>query len=315
MAGYAVDPGVGVEGFAPAMPAISVIVPTYNRVEALQRCLSSLTAQTQPNYEIIVVDDGSTDDSAGYVRQAAANWTGSLRLICQPNSGPASARNRGWRDSQAEIIAFIDADCAASSERWLAELVGALNRSGAAGIGGPIVDPDPRSRVALYVETAGFFRQRVRHGQVDYLLGSNVAYRREALAAVGGFRESRKVGAEDADLSFRLLRAGYRLAVTDQATVWHYGAPTTLKALARSVYRYGFGSALLSAEWHNNRTPLRELARHTGAIILSPALALRIAPKVGLRRALAFWPVIATEHAAFVVGLLSGLWQRTTQPQ
>ena len=297
------------------MPAISVIVPTYNRVDFLNGCLSSLLAQTQPNYEIIVVDDGSTDDSADYVRQMATNWTGSLRLICQPNGGPASARNRGWRDSQAEIVAFIDADCAASSERWLEELTGALNRSGAAGIGGPIVDPDPRSRVAQYLETAGFFRQRVRHGQVDYLLGGNVAFRREALAAVGGFREDRRVWNEDADLSFRLLKADYRLAVTDQAGVWHYGAPTTFMALAQSLYRYGYGSALMSAEWQNRRTPLRELARHSGAFILSPALALRYAPTVGLRRALGFWPVIATEHAAFVGGLLNGLWQRTARPR
>lgn len=290
-----------------------MIVPTYNHVALLQGCLASLLEQTQPNYEIIVVDDGSTDDTAACVRQIAEAWTGTLRLICQPNSGPASARNRGWRESQAERIAFIDADCAASSACWLAELVAALDGSGAAGMGGPIVDPAPRSRIALYLETAGFFRQRVRHGQVDYLLSGNVAFRRAALVAVGGFREDRGLWNEDADLSFRLRQAGYELAITEDACVWHYGAPATLKALARSLFRYGQGNARLSSEWHNDRTPLRELARHAGACILSPALALRYTPKVGLRRALTFTPAIATEHAAFVAGMMSGLLTRPRQ--
>ncbi len=140
---------------------------------------------------------------------------------------------------------------------------------------------------------------------MDYLLTANVAFRRDALLAVQGFAEREGAWCEDADLSFRLRQAGYRLRVSASGRVTHYGSPRSVRGLARELYRYGYGNSVLSRNWTNGRTPLVELTRHTGGVVLAPILALRLAPRVGLLQALSFIPLFALEHAAFAAGLLS----------
>jgi glycosyltransferase involved in cell wall biosynthesis len=290
---------------------VSVVIPAYNRASFVARCLAPLITQSYPRdrYEIILVDDGSTDGLADVARVFVGAWPGQFRLIQQPNGGPASARNTGIRASTADIIAFTDSDCVVSSD-WLEHLAGALVRSDAAGVGGPIVDAAPPSWVAHYLASGNFYRHRVRGGQVDYLLTANVAFRRPALAAVGGFSEREGAWGEDADLSFRLRQAGHRLMLTDCGAVTHYGAPASVRGLVRDLYRYGRGSAVLSRNWTNGRTPGVELIRHAAAVELAPFIALARAPRVGLWRALSFWPLVEIEHSAFIAGLLSGLMGR-----
>ncbi|HEX9067519.1 MAG TPA: glycosyltransferase [Ktedonobacterales bacterium] len=294
-------------------PMVSVIMPAYNAAAWLPRTLASLAAQdySAPRYELILVDDGSTDNTADVARRFAASWSGTMRVLTKANGGPGSARNWGVADSQAEVIAFIDADCAAAPD-WLRSLVTPLAESDAAGIGGAIVGASPMGWVATYLEATGLYRQRVRHGQVDYLLTGNAAFRRAALQAVDGFKEH--AWAEDADLSFRLRAAGYSLLVTQQGRVVHYGAPTTMRALARELYRYGCGSYWQSRHWPHGRQPAHELVRHAGAIVLSLGLALRLTPRVGWWAALRYWPLVVVEHGAFCWGILTARWGHT-RPQ
>lgn len=290
---------------------VSVVVPVYNRAEAVQACLASLFAQTYPRarYEIIVVDDGSTDHTPAEVRASAAAWDGACRLVQKSNGGPASARNVGIGASQADIIAFTDSDCVAAPD-WLEQLISALAASGAAGVGGPLVNSPPKGWVARYLHAAAFFRHRVRHGRVDYLLTANVAFRRAALLAVHGFSEREGAWCEDADLSFRLAQAGYTLLLAGQGLVTHYGTPTSIRDFIKSLYRYGYGNVVLSPRWKNRRTPLAEFIRHGGAIVLSPVLALSYLRAAGIWRAMSFWPLIVVEHTAFVAGLISARAQR-----
>ncbi len=94
---------------------VSVIVPLYNKSKYIARTLDSILAQTYPYFEIIVVDDGSTDNSSEIVK----NYTDSrLRLIHQGNSGPGAARNRGLKESSAPLVAFLDAD-----DEWLPDFL------------------------------------------------------------------------------------------------------------------------------------------------------------------------------------------------
>lgn len=281
--------------------SVSVVIPAHNSAAYIGQLLPSLFAQTYPRFEIILVDDGSSDATAAVAEQALARWGGAGRVLRQRNGGPGSARNAGLRASSADAIAFIDADCVADPD-WLASLTQAL-ASGATGAGGFVRTLAPTGWVASYLDACQFYRQRVRHGVVEYLLTANAAFRREALAYVGGFTERPGVWAEDADLSFRLKRQGYTLALAHGGAVTHAGAPTSPLGLARTLYRYGFGSAALSHVWRNGRTPAVELIRHAGAAALAPWLALRLRRRVGLARALSYWPLIALEHASFCWGL------------
>jgi glycosyltransferase involved in cell wall biosynthesis len=287
--------------------AVSVVVPAYNCAPALERCLAALMAQSYPRdrYEIIVVDDGSTDDTAARAQALAVAWEGRLRVIRKANGGPASARNAGIAatDAGTEVIAFIDADCVAEPD-WLACLAEQLASTGADGVGGPLVNIVPPGWISRYLHAARFYRHRVRHGQVEYLVTANVAYRRAALLAVGGFSQRDGVWGEDADLSFRLIQSGYRLLLAQQGIVFHYGTPTSLGGFIRELYRYGYGSGILARGWPRGRQPDIQLARHAGAAVLSPVLALSYAREAGLLQAVSFAPLIAIEHATFCAGLL-----------
>jgi glycosyltransferase involved in cell wall biosynthesis len=289
-------------------PFVSVVIPAYNRASFVRECLAPLLAQTYPRdrYEIILVDDGSTDGLADTAREFVGAWPGQFSVLQKPNGGPASARNAGIRASRADIVAFTDSDCVAAPD-WLEHLVRALMASDAAGVGGPILNVAPPGWVAQYLISGHFFRHRVHRGQVDYLLTQNIACRRHTLAAIGGFSEHEGAWSEDADLSFRLRQAGYTLFLTDRGVVTHYGTPASISALIRNLYRYGRGSYVLSLNWTNGRTPAVELIRHTAAVALAPYIALSRARRVGLWRALSFWPLVAIEHGAFIAGLMSGL--------
>ncbi|HEY7347991.1 MAG TPA: glycosyltransferase [Ktedonobacterales bacterium] len=287
---------------------MSIVISAYNRAGFLPTCLSSLCTQTYPSsrYEIIVVDDGSSDGTADKAREVLSHWGGAFQVIQKANGGPASARNAGIRASQADVIAFIDSDCVADSN-WLTALTDVLNSSDAAGVGGPLVNSSPKGWVSNYLNAADFYRHRVRAGKVDYLLTANVAFRRIALLQVKGFAVLDGVWSEDADLSFRLVQSGYTLLLAKQGIVTHYGTPVSVRGLIKNLYRYGYGNCVLSIHWKNGRTPGTELIRHGGAIVLSPFLALSYTRRVGLAWAVAFWPLIAIEHTAFVVGLISGM--------
>lgn len=297
---------------APATPmSVSVVIPAYNSAAHVERLLASLRAQTYPRdrYEVILVDDGSGDDTAARAERVMADWAGDAgRVLRKPNGGPASARNAGARASTADVIAYIDADCVADAD-WLEQVVGALaaGADSAAGAGGPLRNVAAPGWVSDYLDACQFYRQRTRNGVVDYLLTANVAFRRVALAQVGGFAERPGVWAEDADLSFRLKQQGYALLLASGGAVTHFGSPGTVRGLCRELYRYGYGAAVLSRNWRNGRTPTTEMIRHGGAALLAPLLAWRLRRRVGLLRAMSYWPLITLEHLAFCWGLCMGV--------
>lgn len=296
---------------AATSPVVSVVIPTYNRPLQLQACLRSLFAQTYPrdDFEIIVVDDGSTDDTAAVALATGKDWAGELTVVRKSNGGPASARNAGIAAARGEVIAFIDSDCEADPD-WLEGVVGELLRSGADGVGGPIRNVMSPGWVPNYLSSTSFYRHRARDGKVDYLLTANVAFRRRALERVGGFTEREGAWGEDADLSFRLSATGHTLLLAPGGAVTHYGTPVSLSGLTRELYRYGFGNAILSPGWGQRRPSRVEFVRHGGAVALAPVLVLSHARSAGLLRAISFYPLIVLEHTAFMVGLARGIARR-----
>lgn len=195
----------------------SVVVPTYDRPERLRGAIESVVAQDADDYEILVVDDGSTLPEQHDQLRALEDEYEILRVLEQENAGPAAARNRGWRAARSDIILFTDDDCLVPPN-WVESLSTAFE-PGVAAVGGPFVPHESHfesSRFAKYhrwqaedmyrpIEQARRQSEPLPHG-----ITANIAYRRSVLEEVGGFDEAFPVaGGEDADLIRRVADLGY----------------------------------------------------------------------------------------------------------
>ena len=226
----------------------SVVIPTRNRALVLERCLEALGRQEMDVSftEIIVVDDGSTDDTAERVRRAAEQGKLSIRLLKGKGRGPAAARNIGWRAASAPVVLFTDDDCEPAPRRN-ADLVELLEQNPAlAGVGGKITKIR-EGVVPRFVDDEGYLAHPGADGSADYLVTANAAYRKAALQEVGGFNESFPcAGGEDPELSFRLRARGAKLAKIEGGVVFH-NHPRSLIDLYGMNWRYGRGAFNLTA--------------------------------------------------------------------
>lgn len=242
----------------PDSPIISVVIATFNRKHLLAGCLDSLANQVSASglFELIVVNDGSTDDTASYLDTFSATVAFPVKVCHQANSGVAAARNQGIALASGDVIAFTDDDCLLRAD-WIASLVRLwqLAADDVGGIGG-LLDTvcDTDSLLADYLRFIDEFNHlpvitplavRPRHisrcdgtEQVAYLRTSNASFRVAALRKVGSFNEAfRRPGGEDPDLSYRILAAGYRLVCSAELRVMHRSRPD-YKAYFESLANY-----------------------------------------------------------------------------
>ncbi|MGD8792147.1 MAG: glycosyltransferase, partial [Anaerolineae bacterium] len=215
--------------------ALSVIVPVYNGAGTLGACLEALAQQTvsPDDYEVIVVDDGSSDDSA---RIAARHGATVLR---QRQAGAAAARNRGARHARGEILLFTDADCRPEPD-WIEEMVTPLADPQVAGVKGTYLTGQ-RSAVARFAqaEYEEKYRRMAGMERIDFVDTYAAAYRRDVFMAHGGFDSSFPTASvEDQELSFRLAEAGHKLVFAPRARVYHRH-PDSLGRYARRKLHLG----------------------------------------------------------------------------
>lgn len=221
-----------------ARPFVSVVIPTRGRPELLARCLQFLLRQDYPSdrLEIVVVEDGGTGSAEmvlADVRPACPQID--LRYVRIPPSGPAAARNRGWRLARGAIIAFTDDDTL-PERRWLAEGVRPFAK-GAGAVSGQTRVPLPRRPTD--------YQRNVRGLERAPFATCNALCRRELLEAVGGFDERfTRAYREDSDLQFALLDAGARI-VRHEAAVVHHPAPPGPPFVSLRLQRNQFFDALL----------------------------------------------------------------------
>ena len=220
-------------------PKASIVVPAYNAAATLGECLDSLAHLNYPDYEIIVVDDGSSD-STGEV----AARTG-VRVLRAEHRGLAAARNSGIQAAAGSCVAFIDADARADSD-WLYHLVETLTRRGAAAAGGPNFAPPSASALAVAIAAAPGQPREVRAGDdtLEQVCGCNMIVDKAAAQAAGGFDPMFTAAGDDVDFSWRLNERKLTIASAPAAVVIHRRRPT-LAAYVEQQRGYGRGEGLL----------------------------------------------------------------------
>jgi GT2 family glycosyltransferase len=220
-------------------PRVSVVVCTYNGGRTLAQCLESLLVLEYPNYEIIVVDDGSTDGTREILSGLSA-----VRAIHQPNRGLSEARNVGLRAATGSIVAYTDSDCFADPH-WLAHLVHSFQRSDATAVGGPNLTPEDGRLAACVAASPGQPTHVLESDQVaEHIPGCNMAFRRDALLAIKGFDPFYRKAGDDVDVCWRLQQAGYWITFAPGAFVWHHRRQNP-RAYLRQQAGYGEAEALL----------------------------------------------------------------------
>jgi GT2 family glycosyltransferase len=220
-------------------PRVSVVVCTYNGGRTLEQCLRSLLTLDYPNYEVIVVDDGSTDDTPAIL----ARFPG-VRAIRQQNRGLSSARNVGLHAATGAVVAYTDSDCFAD-RNWLTHLVDQMQHSGAAAVGGPNLSPEDGWLAACVGAAPGQPVHVLESDQVaEHIPGCNMAFRREALEAINGFDPLYRKAGDDVDVCWRLQQAGYWITFAPGAFVWHHRRQTS-RTYLRQQAGYGEAEALL----------------------------------------------------------------------
>ena len=220
-------------------PKASVVVAAYNAAATLGECLSSIRELNYPDYETIVVDDGSTDSTSEIANQAG------VRTIRVEHNGLAAARNTGVEAASGEVVAFIDADARADRD-WLYHLIETITRRDAAAASGPNFAPDPHSARAAAMAAAPGLPREVRAGddRLAQLCGCNMAITKAALQKVGGFDPMFTNAGDDVDLSWRLAASTETLAYAPGAVVIHERR-ATLATYLRQQRGYGTGEGLL----------------------------------------------------------------------
>jgi cellulose synthase/poly-beta-1,6-N-acetylglucosamine synthase-like glycosyltransferase len=213
-------------------PSISVIIPALNASGTIDRCLVALSRQSLPrtSFEVIVVDDGSTDDTAALARRR-----GAVVLRLDQNRGPAAARNAGLAIARGDLIVFTDADCE-PAPNFVAALTAELRDPSVGGARGAYTTRQ-RSLVARFVqyEYESRYRRAAEQTWIDFVDTYAACFRRADLERVGGFDPGLRV-CEDQELSFRLAEAGLRIRFVPGARTAHVHADR-LWSYLRKKYR------------------------------------------------------------------------------
>lgn len=258
-------------------PTVSVAICTRERPAELAGCLASVSAQTDPPDEVLVVDNAPRSAAA---RELATRY--GCRYACEPRPGVRFARNRALDTARSEVIAFVDDDC--RPERgWLEAVRRQFVRPDVGCCTGPLLPLALETSAQRLMEARGGFNRgfvahrftRDSHCHVwpnfplqPWMFGSggNMAFRRRALQAAAGFATDLPWG-EDLDAFFRVLRHGFVLAYEPTARVRHHHV-RELHTLRRKLYRWGwaYSAFLARVAWDEPEYRTRALRELRGCI-------------------------------------------------
>ncbi|MFC1760908.1 glycosyltransferase [Planctomycetota bacterium] len=224
-------------------PRISVVLCSYNGSALIEETIIHLLKLNYPDYEIIVVNDGSTDATP----EIAGKYD--VQLISVENGGLSRARNLGMEAATGEIVAYIDDD-AYPDPHWLWYLAHTFKTTDHAGVGGPNIQPTGDGPIAECVTNApgGPIHVLVSDREAEHIPGCNMAFRKTQLQAIGGFDPQFWVAGDDVDVCWRLLEKGWTIGFHAAALVWHHRR-NSIRTFWRQQAGYGKAESLLEKKW------------------------------------------------------------------
>lgn len=227
----------------PDLPALtfSVIVCTRNGRNRIGACLSAIDKMTGGGFEVIVVDDGSTDGTSDFVEKQFPQ----VKLLKLKPSGLSAARNAGAAAATGSILAFTDDDCEPDRE-WIARLRPVFLTDRYAAVGGPNLPPPARNWKEAIVRAAPGAPSHVMldDEEAEHLPGCNLAVTKIAFDCVDGFDPQFRTAGDDVDFCWRLRESGFLLGFAPGAFVWHWRRPS-LRTFLRQQAGYGNAERLL----------------------------------------------------------------------
>ena len=232
---------------------ISIILPTYNRLQMLQQVVSSLRTQDYPHdsFEIIIINDGSPDDTAQWLAAQPAVLEGiAFKYINGQQGGPCRARNAGIAAARGELLAFIDDDCIAEPD-WLRQLAMMMGDKQQVSVGGRIIPFECDSLISRYCTHINYNDTAVRANKsLPFLNAANMLLRTQILELTGKFDESLTLPmAEDYELSCRMRDHGITFLACPDAIV-HHRNKDTFQSIHRAVYHQARGMAIIFRRRH-----------------------------------------------------------------
>jgi glycosyltransferase involved in cell wall biosynthesis len=250
-------------------PSMSVVICAYNAEATLDECLRHTCALDYPDLEIIVVDDGSSDETAAIARRYPR-----ARLESIPHGGLSVARNHGFAVARGDVIAYLDSDAYPDPD-WPYYLALGFDGPNVAGAGGPNVPPETDSPSAQQVARSpgGPLHVLLSDDRAEHVPGCNMAFWRERLVELGGFDPVYTAAGDDVDLCWRVLDRGWEISFHPAALVWHHRRPG-LRPYLRQQRGYGRSEALVEAR-HPDRFTATGSARWRGRIYDSFPAPLR----------------------------------------
>ncbi len=224
----------------PDKSVVSIIIPTFNGASCISHCLDALVQHTAGrSVEILVVNDGSTDNTAAFVQRYSG-----VRLLTQANAGPAAARNRGALATCGTILLFTDDDCVPTSN-WLDSMLEPFENPDVVGAKG-VYRTRQKSLVARFVqiEYEDKYRLMARHPDIDFIDTYSAAFRRDRFLEMAGYDTSFRLAcAEDVELSYRMSARGWKMKFAPNAIVYHTH-PDTLSKYLKKKYKFAFWRVL-----------------------------------------------------------------------
>ncbi|MDE6496897.1 MAG: glycosyltransferase [Duncaniella sp.] len=252
-------------------PRFSVIVPVYNRIDEVRDLMDSLSAQTLKNFEVIIVEDGSTDPCGDIVKSYPDV---DASYYYKENEGRSIARNYGLDRARGEYFVFFDSDCVIPPD-YFKILTGALDENPLDCFGGPDAAHESFSstqKAINYSMTSFLTTGGIRGGKVSLEKfvprTFNMGYSRRVYETVGGFRE---MFSEDIDMSTRIRQAGFTIGLIHPAHVYHKRRVDFAKFL-RQVYVFGMSRITLKLLYPDSLKIVHALP--AVAVILGIALIL-----------------------------------------
>jgi cellulose synthase/poly-beta-1,6-N-acetylglucosamine synthase-like glycosyltransferase len=225
------------------MNKITLYIPCYNVARFLDRTIPAVMNQSYPIEEVLIIDDGSTDDTLKVARRLAIESRYPIRVIALgANQGLAHARNVGFTEAQTEFVASLDADCIPEPD-WLEKLMNHFSDQMTAGACGKLIE------TALYCAAdqwrATHMYQHWGNKRIlnpRFLFGHSNIYRKSAVIKAGLYDERNKTNAEDIQISLALKNLGYHL-VYDPSAITRHLKTDTLSSVLNAEFRYGLAKS------------------------------------------------------------------------